>query len=559
MGDGRYIGRVGALAVALGIGAAVASCTGTAWADSETNSSPTTSDSSASSSSDQSDSAAESGKDADASVSGPATGSEDDDESSVDLPAELDDDSEDLADDDETTESSSGAADLGDVVEQFDDLETIDAGEDVDETVVRPEDSEEKSDKAAPVADEVTIDVDAAEQLPVKATSFDSAPEAPSESPALLALLAAARRQESEGSSINMAAQSALPTVSRTRVGSPGWFTAKGRGRVYASDADRDKLTFTAANTARGTVTVNSRGSFTYTPTDAARHAAAATAGEDRDTFVIAVGDGNGGVIHTSVSVVIRPDNSRPNARSTVGKGNPATGVVLGTISASDRDGDVITFVGSGATPRGNVVVRADGSFVYTPTAAAREAASSPFRRADRFTVTVNDGHGGTDTVTVRVRIATPDSNRAPTAGNPGYSITGVAESNGVVTGTVNITDPEGFAVTFQLASGVDPNVGTVTVNATTGAFAFTPTTRARETAHGTPGADTVSFAVRGSDGLASATVNVTAPISPKAPPPPPPPPPTSVPEPGMLALFGMAAIGAGAAHTSRRRRKDRK
>ena len=185
MGDGRYIGRVGALAVALGIGAAVASCTGTAWADSETNASPTTSDSSASSSSDQSDSAAESGKDADASVSGPATGSEDDDESSVDLPAELDDDSEDLADDDETTESSSGAADLGDVVEQFDDLETIDAGEDVDETVVRPEDSEEKSDKAAPVADEVTIDVDAAEQLPVKATSFDSAPEAPSESPAL--------------------------------------------------------------------------------------------------------------------------------------------------------------------------------------------------------------------------------------------------------------------------------------------------------------------------------------------------------------------------------------
>ena len=529
MGDGRYIGRVGALAVALGIGAAVASCTGTAWADSETNSSPTTSDSSASSSSDQSDSAAESGKDADASVSGPATGSEDDDESSVDLPAELDDDSEDVADDDETTESSSGAADLGDVVEQFDDLETIDAGEDVDETVVRPEDSEEKSDKAAPVADEVTIDVDAAEQLPVKATSFDSAPEPPSESPALLALLAAARRQESEGSSINMAAQSALPTVSRTRVGSPGWFTAKVRGRVYASDADRDKLTFTAANTARGTVTVNSRGSFTYTPTDAARHAAAATAGEDRDTFVIAVGDGNGGVIHTSVSVVIRPDNSRPNARSTVGKGNPATGVVLGTISASDRDGDVITFVGSGATPRGNVVVRADGSFVYTPTAAAREAASSPFRRADRFTVTVNDGHGGTDTVTVRVRIATPDSNRAPTAGNPGYSITGVAESNGVVTGTVNITDPEGFAVTFQLASGVDPNVGTVTVNATTGAFAFTPTTRARETAHGTPGADTVSFAVRGSDGLASATVNVTAPISPKAPPPPPPPPPAGI------------------------------
>ena len=182
MGDGRYIGRVGALAVALGIGAAVASCTGTAWADSETNSSPPTSDSSASSSSDRSDSAAAtSGKDADASVSGPATDGEDDDETSVDLSAELDDDSEGLADDDETTESSSGAADVGDVVEQFDDPELTDAGEDLDEALARPEDSEQKSDKAAPVADEVTIDVDAAEQLPVTATSFDSSTEEPSQ------------------------------------------------------------------------------------------------------------------------------------------------------------------------------------------------------------------------------------------------------------------------------------------------------------------------------------------------------------------------------------------
>ncbi|MXP09580.1 PEP-CTERM sorting domain-containing protein [Altererythrobacter halimionae] len=29
------------------------------------------------------------------------------------------------------------------------------------------------------------------------------------------------------------------------------------------------------------------------------------------------------------------------------------------------------------------------------------------------------------------------------------------------------------------------------------------------------------------------------------------------MPEPSMLGLFGLAAIGAGAAHTRRRRRKD--
>ena len=42
MGHARYIGRVGALAVALGIGAAVANTPGVAWAepDSTANSSP---------------------------------------------------------------------------------------------------------------------------------------------------------------------------------------------------------------------------------------------------------------------------------------------------------------------------------------------------------------------------------------------------------------------------------------------------------------------------------------------------------------------------------------
>ena len=54
-----------------------------------------------------------------------------------------------------------------------------------------------------------------------------------------------------------------------------------------------------------------------------------------------------------------------------------------------------------------------------------------------------------------------------------------------------------------------------------TGAFSFVPTVQAREAAHGTAGADSVSFKVIASDGAASATVDVAAPIDPKAPPPP--------------------------------------
>jgi hypothetical protein len=41
MGYARYIGQVGALAVALGVGAAVASCAGIAWAETPDSDSPT--------------------------------------------------------------------------------------------------------------------------------------------------------------------------------------------------------------------------------------------------------------------------------------------------------------------------------------------------------------------------------------------------------------------------------------------------------------------------------------------------------------------------------------
>ncbi|MDW5612029.1 Ig-like domain-containing protein [Mycolicibacterium sp. D5.8-2] len=553
--------------MALGIGAAVASSPGIAWADPDTSSSPST-DSATASPADAGQSVTPTRTDAETDTEKESlSDNEDGGEPTDDVLTESEDDNETPPTDDDapassdrdtvlssltrTAEDKSGDAEDDEPVavdlSQLDDAEAeaqavptdaLDVEPVVDATTVTP--------LAAPVA--VISDVAAATPTTesttvtgllatVLAPLVPPNPDAPTDSPLVLALWAAARRPSESAASQKSAAAgtSALtaavpnsqPSITSTRVSSPGWFTAKVTGQVRATDPDRDKLTFTAAPVGSGNVTVNSRGSFTYTPSAAARHAAAATSGEDRDTVAITVSDGYGGSITTYLNVTIRPANSAPRAKAIVGKGNPSNGVVTGKISATDRDGDALTFTGPGATPRGNVVVKADGSFVYTPTAAARDAASSPFKRSDRFTVTVNDGHGGTDTVTVRVRIVTPEGNRAPKAGSPAYTITGVADANGQVTGRVNVTDPDGFALTYGLAAGVDSSVGTVTVDATTGAFSFTPTTQARENAHGTPGEDTVRFTVAASDGLASATVQIAAPISAKAPTPPPPPPPS--------------------------------
>ena len=548
MGGGRYIGRVGALAVALGIGAAVAASPGVAWADPETSSAPSTDSSTASADAGQSDAPPRADSETDSEIDSLAGSKEnDEDEPAGEVPTEPEDDTETLPTDEESLAPShrdtvrhlplGTRADLS-VDDEDDEPVTVDLPElteaapaDALDTVAAVEVDKlvyswETTDFDDQAAAKTTVPTTVTSALAtVLAPLLQPNPDAPADSPLVLAMLAAARRQQEAGTAqISTAVPNSQPAITSTRVGSPG-FTGKVTGRVSATDPDRDKLTYTVAPVGSGKVTVSSRGSFTYTPSAAARHAAAATAGEDRDILAITVSDGFGGTVTAHISVTIRPANSAPSAKAIVGKGNPANGVVTGSISVRDRDGDAITFAGSGATPRGNVVVRADGTFVYTPTAAAREAASSPSKRSDRFTVTVNDGHGGTDTVTVRVRIVTPESNRAPKAGNPGYAITGVADANGQVTGRVNVTDPDGFALTYRVAAGVDPNVGSVTVDAATGAFAFTPTTQARETAHGTPGEDTVRFTLAASDGLASATVDITAPISPKAPVTPPPPP----------------------------------
>lgn len=400
---------------------------------------------------------------------------------------------------------------------------------------------------AAPDGPGISVDDDATVAISLNAPLAEEeadtpAPRGGSVAPALLGLPLAPVREDrrsdaaAESAAISgdlmsatglaEAAVNVAPTVTVRSVGSPGWFTGNVRGRVRATDSDGGKLTYIGGSTNSGTVTVSSWGSFTYRPTATARHAAAAPNGPNADTFTITVVDGQGGSTTTYVTVPIRSANSRPNARASVGKPNPANGVVTGKLTTADRDGDAIGYAGTGTTPRGNVVINADGTFVYRPTDDALSAAGSFLRRTDRFKVVVTDGHGGTDAVTVTVRIPRPGSNRAPKAGSPAFTVTGVAAGNGQVTGYVTATDPDGFTVTYALNTTVAPNIGTVSVATATGAFAFTPTTAAREAAHGTPGEDTAQFSVVATDGAASEVIVVTVPISAKAPAPPPPPPP---------------------------------
>lgn len=269
------------------------------------------------------------------------------------------------------------------------------------------------------------------------------------------------------------------PVAGTPVVGAPDPSTGVLIGTVSATDADGDALAFTGSTTtSKGSVVVAINGGFTYTPTTTARHAAAkngAPASDTADTFTVSVSDGEGGSAAFPVRVTISPQNTTPTpAPPNVGTPNGSTGVVAGTVSATDADNDSLSYSGSTTTSKGTVIVNANGVFTYTPTTAARNEATAD--TTDNFTVTISDGYGGVIAVPVTVKILPP--NKAPT---PTVTVGVPNIATGVVLGSVTAADPDNDTVTFSATSRTSK--GTLSINTSTGEFTYTPTAAARHQA----------------------------------------------------------------------------
>ncbi|HIF9443541.1 TPA: Ig-like domain-containing protein, partial [Photobacterium damselae] len=222
-------------------------------------------------------------------------------------------------------------------------------------------------------------------------------------------------------------------------------------GQLTATDADGDNLTFKpGTNPENGSVTINSDGSWEYVPN---------TDFNGEDSFTVVVDDGNGGTDTITVTVNVTPVNDAPVGEDVSAETQEET-AVTGQLTATDVDGDNLTFKPGSNPENGSVTVNPDGSWEYVP--------NPDFNGEDSFTVVVDDGNGGTDTITVTVNV-TP-VNDAPV----GEDVSAETQEETAVTGQLTATDVDGDNLTFK--PGTNPENGSVTINAD-GSWEYVPNT----------------------------------------------------------------------------------
>jgi N-acetylneuraminic acid mutarotase len=195
-------------------------------------------------------------------------------------------------------------------------------------------------------------------------------------------------------------------------------------------------------------------------------------------------------------SIAINHPPVAHGSRLNVKQGEPTSG----TLEASDADGDPLVF--SIVTPpkHGSVTINDahKGVYTYTPNAG--------YFGADSFTFKVNDGYADSNVASVVTYLA----NQPPVA-NDGTLTT---DKNTAAKSNLKASDPDGDSLTYSIVA--PPGHGSITLDATTGDYTYTP-------AADYYGAD--GFTFKANDGQSDsnvASVNIT--VEGSAPPPSPPP-----------------------------------
>ena len=281
-------------------------------------------------------------------------------------------------------------------------------------------------------------------------------------------------------------------------------------GNVLANDTDVDVEPLVVANPGTyvgsyGTLVLAADGSYTYTPNAAAQEL---DDGESaQDVFSYTASDGTATDTAT-LTITVNGLNDAPVANDDSASTTEDAGVsgnVLG--NDTDVDGETLTVANPGTYvgTYGTLVLAADGSYTYTPNAAA-QALDDGETVSDAFSYTATDGTAS-DSATLTVDVT--GLNDAPVANDDAASTSEDAAVSGNVLG--NDTDVDVEPLTVTNPGTYAGTYGTLTL-AADGSFTYTPNAAANGLAAGESAQDV--FAYTASDGTASDSASLTVTVN---------------------------------------------
>jgi VCBS repeat-containing protein len=235
---------------------------------------------------------------------------------------------------------------------------------------------------------------------------------------------------------------------------SGGALTENAAQGVLSGDVDQNGLALTASllqPPSHGSVSLNSDGSFTYTP-------AAGFAGADVFTYEATDGEASNSA---SAKIGNTPPVGVPDFYPMPGNGFLSVGALNGVLANdNDPDGDVITAVLLSAPAHGQLTLNSNGSFVYTR--------FTNYSGDDSFTYQASDGIAFSSSTLVRLGDATPVANNDIYTTPTNQTLT-VIPVQGVLN---NDIDPDGYPLSALLVSSTTHGALTFNMN---GSFTYLP------------------------------------------------------------------------------------
>jgi large repetitive protein len=243
-------------------------------------------------------------------------------------------------------------------------------------------------------------------------------------------------------------------------------------GTVADSDVGNAPGSYSVlSNVSHGTLSLNTDGTFSYTPTSNYT---------GTDSFTYKLVDADGDESTATVSITIDPVPDAVDDSFSTNEDQPLSG----TVADLDTGNASATYTVNTTTSKGTLTFNSDGTFGYTP--------NPDFNGSDSFTYTITDGDGDIDTATATITV----NSVVDTVDD---SLT-TAE---VTPRSINVLNNDRFRAGAQLTGTTQPSNGSVLFNSD-GTVTYTPNS-------GFIGTDSFVYTVTTAAGnTETATVNVT-------------------------------------------------